>query len=216
MSTHSAGPLEPGRLILIRHGETDHNVEQRICGWTDSALSQRGARQALLLGAHVAAAYSGIDHLYASPLQRAWLTAQAIADQLGLAIERLDDLREIHFGELEGLDVAAFQERHPEIYARWSEPADLDLRWPGGESRSEFRDRVRRALTPLERESRSRRVAVVSHGGVIGSYLAHLLAGDPSRWRDYAVRNCSVTEIAWRAGVPVVVCRDMVDHLVEA
>ena len=59
-------------------------------------------------------------------------------------------------------------------------------------------------------------MAVVSHGGVIGSYLAHLLAGDPSRWRDYAVRNCSVTEIAWRVGEPVAVCRDMVDHLVEA
>jgi broad specificity phosphatase PhoE len=216
MSTVSAGTLEPGRLILIRHGETDHNVEQRICGWTDSALSQRGARQAQLLGAHVAGAYRGIDRLCASPLQRAWLTAQAIADRLALPIERLDDLREIHFGDLEGLDVPAFQERHPEIYARWSEPADLDLRWPGGESRAEFRDRVRRALTPLERESRSRQVAVVSHGGVIGSYLAHLLAGDPSRWRDYAVRNCSVTEIAWRAGQPVVVCRDMVDHLVEA
>lgn len=212
MTTPAGGPLEPGRLILIRHGETDHNVERRICGWTDSALSRRGYQQVQRLGAHVAAHYR-LDRVYASPLQRAWLTAAAIAERLGLTPERVEDLREIHFGELEGLDLLAFEAGYPEVFARWRQTADLDLRWPGGESRAEFRDRVGRVIAPLEAESRARRVAVVSHGGVIGSYLAQRLGGDPGRWQEFSVRNCSVTEIGWRDGQPVLVNLDCCDHL---
>jgi len=212
MSDDLAGPNGPGRLILIRHGETDHNAAERICGWTDSSLSERGRRQALRLGRHVAVTYR-LDRLYASPLQRAWLTAQAIVDQTGLDAEAVADLREIHFGTLEGLDYAAFERDHPELYARWRQPTDHDLRWPGGESRGEFRERVRRVFAPLEAESRARWVAVVCHGGVIGSFLANRVVGDPTRWKDFAVRNCSVTEIAWRGNEPVVVRLDQVSHL---
>jgi broad specificity phosphatase PhoE len=214
MNDRPAGPLAPGRLILIRHGETDHNAAQRICGWTDACLSERGRAQAERLGRHVAAAYR-IERLYASPLQRAWLTARVIADRTGLLPEPVDDLREIHFGALEGIDLAAFERDHPELYARWRQPADLDLHWPGGESRAAFRERVRRVFAPLEAESWTRRVAVVCHGGVIGSYLAQRLAGDPGRWRDFSVRNCSVTEVAWQRRQPVLVTFDSIDHLDE-
>lgn len=212
--TQHDGALAPGRLILIRHGETDHNAEQRICGWTDSGLSALGVRQTRLLAAYIARAYH-LDRLYASPLQRAWLTAEAIAEATGLAAEPVEDLREIHFGELEGLDFEAFQLRYPDIYALWRDGANMDLHWPGGESRAQFRERVNRVLTPLEIESRDRAIAVVCHGGVIGSYLAHRVIADPGRWREFTVRNCSVTEIGWRDGQPVIVCHDIVEHLMD-
>lgn len=213
MNGNPAGRLEPGRLILIRHGETEHNAAQRICGWTDVCLSARGQAQAERLSRHVAA--YRIERLYTSPLQRAWLTAQAIAARTGLSPEPVDDLREINFGQLEGLELAVFARDYPELYARWRQPADLDLHWPGGESRAAFRERVRRVFTPLEAESRVCCVAVVCHGGVIGSYLAQRLAGDAAAWRDFAVRNCSVTELAWQGEQPVLITFDAVDHLAE-
>jgi broad specificity phosphatase PhoE len=208
-------PLSAGRLILIRHGETDHNAGQVLAGWTDSALSARGLQQTVHLGAHVVGRYR-LDRLYASPLQRAWQTALAISTLAGLAATALDDLREIHLGDLEGLEFAAFEARHPELHQRWLAGDGMDLLYPGGESRFQFRERVTRALAPLEAESIDATVAVVCHGGVIGSYLAHRIAGDADRWREFHVRNCSVTEIGWRAGEPVVVRQDCILHLTEA
>ncbi|MCC6625795.1 MAG: histidine phosphatase family protein [Chloroflexi bacterium] len=214
MTTTFDGRLSSGRLILIRHGETDHNVQHRICGWTDSALSRRGEQQVECLGAYVAATYA-IDRLYASPLQRAWRTAAAIAARTGRQPHPVDDLREIHFGEIEGQDAATFAAGYPALYARWQEPPDQDLCWPGGESRWQFRERVRQVLAPLEAESRTAHVAVVSHGGVIGSYLAQRLARDGAQWKTYSVRNCSVTELAWRGDELVVVHLDRVEHLAD-
>jgi broad specificity phosphatase PhoE len=206
-------PPAPGRLILIRHGETEHNVRQCFAGWTDSLLTERGRGQTLRLGAHVAASYR-LDRLYASPLQRAWLTAQAISGLTGLPAEAVDDLREIHFGELEGLGFHQFEERFPDLYRRWRGAPDEDLQWPGGESRLQFRQRVLRTLAPLEVESRERTVAVVCHGGVIASYLAQRIAGDGRQWGTYHIRNCSITEIAWGDDHrPTVVLQDCIDHL---
>jgi broad specificity phosphatase PhoE len=212
MTMPADGPLSLGRLILIRHAETDHNVERRLCGWTDSALSTRGSQQTLRLAEHVAAAYR-LDRVYASPLQRAWLTAQAIGARSALVPQPIDDLREIHFGHLEGLTWAQFQADHPEAFSQWRDSADQAFRWPGGESRHEFNARVRRSLAFIEVESHTRHVAVVSHGGVIAAYLALRLAGDAARWSEFAVHNCSVTELAWRAGRPHVVGHNLVAHL---
>jgi broad specificity phosphatase PhoE len=209
-----ARQLAAGRLILIRHGETDDNVRQRLCGWTDSALSARGLEQTRRLGMHVQVRYR-IDRLYTSPLQRAWLTAHAIAAAAGPVPVAVDDLREIYFGELEGMELADFERAFPDFYQRWRNGDSMDLHYPGGETRRQFRERVARALAPLEIESRSAVVAVVCHGGVIGSYLAHRLTGDPGRWRDFHVHNRSITEIGWQDGHPVVVRQNCVEHLTE-
>lgn len=183
-------------MLLIRHGQTEHNAQQRLAGWTDSALSDLGRRQADALGRHIVETYQ-LDRIVASPLQRAWRTALAITSRLGCEPEPLPDLREIHFGDLEGLAWVEFERHHPELFRQWEAAPTGELRWPGGESRSEFRERVARAFQPIEAESRRRVVAVVCHGGVIGSYLAHRLTNDPTRWSEYHVHNCSVSEIAW-------------------
>src|SRR5688572_26226169 len=177
MTMNDDGPLAPGRLLLIRHAETDDNVQRLMCGWTDSCLSQRGLEQAARLGAYVAATYP-IDRLYSSPLQRAWLTADAIARLMALIPQPVDDLREINFGQLEGVTWDHFEANFPDLVQTWRDSANLSHGWPGGESRQAFQARVTRALGFLEVESQTRHVAVVSHGGVIANYLASRLAGD--------------------------------------
>ena len=77
-----------GRLILVRHAKTHDNIINRICGWTDSALSEEGLTAAEKLAAFVRDTYQ-VDYLYTSPLQRARVTAGLI----GLAI-RLEPIEE--------------------------------------------------------------------------------------------------------------------------
>jgi probable phosphoglycerate mutase len=98
-----------GRLILVRHAKTLDNIADRFCGWTDSAISEEGLAAAERLAAFLRDAYPSIDYLYSSPLQRARITAGLI----GLAIRREvieeDGLKEIHFGDIEGLSRDEFR-----------------------------------------------------------------------------------------------------------
>ena len=199
-----------GRLLLIRHGETDDNASRLICGWTDSCLSARGREQVRRLAA--IGASLGIERLYASPLQRAWHTAAALGDGIGLRPTSVDDLREIHFGHCEGSTIEEFQARYPDLHAIWRDGRDADLPWPGGESRLQFRARVMRVLTPIEAESRDACVAVVCHGGVIASYLAARF-GAGGNWLDFSVRNCSISVVGWHDGQPALIGHDRIDHL---
>ena len=97
--------MEPGegaiRLLLVRHGETIWNAESRLIGLTDLPLSEGGSQQAAQLTARLAG--EGIDSIYASDLQRAAQTAAAIGDGCGVRPQADPRLREMDFGEWEGL-----------------------------------------------------------------------------------------------------------------
>lgn len=159
-------------LTLVRHGQTDWNLERRIQGSTDIPLNDTGrddARTAATLLAR------GTHHaIYASPLVRAQETAQIIADQLGLESPQLaPGVREREFGEGEGLLV----EDYLKTYRDWQGlPA-------GAESLDEVRDRAITALDAIAADARRRSapqaesVIVVTHGGVIRSLLHHVSGG---------------------------------------
>jgi broad specificity phosphatase PhoE len=181
------------RLLLIRHGLTLHNLQYRYTGWGDPALTDLGQEQARLMAQFVAKEY-GVDRLYASPLTRAWQTAGALGEAIGLAPRECADLREMFFGDVEGLTAAEFQSRFPETYAEARKQGNLDFRWPNGEHRGEFFSRVKRCVDGLMVPPEGT-IAVVTHGGVISGYLAQTVGGSPRRWLDYSVTNCSVTEL---------------------
>lgn len=190
------------RLLLLRHGESEDNVARRLAGWANSPLSPEGARQAARLAAHVAAT-ERLDALYASPLRRAWETATMIAERTGLTPKPLPDLREWHGGEIEPLTLEEVAERFPGLLQeaqRSRERGDLTFRWPGGESRAEFYERVRRVLGGIVAAHPGEAVAVVAHGGVFDRYLAEQLhrAGPPAA--PYVFRHGSVTEVEHVAG----------------
>lgn len=88
-------------LYLVRHGQTELNVQSILQGWHDSPLTARGREQALTARTAFAARGVAFDHVYSSPLGRARHTAELIVGE-GRSIELVDDLREWHFGSLEG------------------------------------------------------------------------------------------------------------------
>lgn len=184
-------------FLLVRHAETNDNVELRLSGWTDTGLSPRGEAQVTLLADHFNRAHPDTDALYASPLIRTRRTAEAIGALTGHVPAFVDDLREMHFGDIEGMRFDQIQRDHGHLLAAELDPALNDFAWPGGESRLEFGERVRGVLDRIARRHPAGTVAVVTHGGVI-AYFMTILHGEPVyRWRDWVVPNASLTEVAW-------------------
>ncbi|MGZ5442795.1 MAG: histidine phosphatase family protein [Thermoanaerobaculia bacterium] len=151
-------------LILVRHGETLHNVNRITQGWSDSELSERGREQVLRLAERIQAMQP--TALYSSPLGRAMSTAQAIADATGLEIVQLDDLREMNYGRWEGRAFLDIRVEDEDIYRRFI--ADEDCPCPDGESHADVRRRMMRALETIHSETvNSERAVVVAHGTAI-------------------------------------------------
>jgi probable phosphoglycerate mutase len=177
------------RIALIRHGETEWNLENRTQGSLDSPLSARGRAQALSLAQALAGA--GVSRLVSSDLGRAIATAEPIARACGLALQVDSRFRERHYGCLEGLTWPQMQARYPDEYARL-QARDPDFVPPGGESLVQFRDRVMAALGEIATRSADAHVAVVTHGGVIGIVYRHVQSIPLEAPRDYPLANASI------------------------
>ena len=152
-------------FLLLRHGETQWNAEGRLQGWRDSPLTAVGLSQAEALPARLAG--EGIAALVASDLGRARETAAPIAARLGLAVVPDPGLRERCYGILEGKTWAEIERVHTEAYMRLN-ARDQDFAVPEGETGLRFRDRVLAAFDRLAAIHGEARVAVVTHGGVLG------------------------------------------------
>lgn len=165
------------RICLVRHGETDWNAERRLQGQLDIPLNDNGRQQATRLAAALKQAAHPFAALYSSDLQRAASTAAPVAQQLGLAVTPLPELRERHFGALQGVALADGPQQQPYAWHGYSqrEPAhDLG----GGESLLVFSARVHQALARLAAEHHGQSILLVSHGGVLD--MAYRLAsGQP-------------------------------------
>jgi len=189
----------PTTLVLVRHGQTLHNLAGRLAGWTDSPLSDVGRRQAEFVAAHIASRFK-LTAIYASPLQRARLTARTIGRRTGLEPTYRDDLKELNFGDLENKTESEISASHPGIWAASQVLDDHAFSWPNGEARHLFYDRVERAFAEIAAAHSGQTVAIVSHGGVLGSYLAGVIEGKPYLWLSYLVKNCSTSVVELRVG----------------
>lgn len=182
-------------LLLLRHGQARHNLEGRLEGWGDAPLTAEGQRQARALARRLVAWSPAITCLYASPLLRAWQTAGAIAQQLGLAPIAHTGLQELDFGQISGLTMDGFRQTMPEVYARWQDRRDLAFQFPGGEQRLAFYQRVALALDEITARHPAEHVAVVAHGGTLRAGLAHLFPDTMDDWWAYALETASLTHV---------------------
>jgi uncharacterized phosphatase len=147
-------------LYLVRHGETDWNKARRIQGSTDIPLNDTGRAQAATAGALLGRRQW--HTIIASPLSRAFETAQIIAGEVGLPTPTPNAaLVERRYGEAEGLD-------YRQVDALYPDAAEV----PGRESRDEVMERVVPALLAIAAQHPGENVIIVSHGGVIRAVLA--------------------------------------------
>ncbi|HEX2924015.1 MAG TPA: histidine phosphatase family protein [Chloroflexota bacterium] len=163
------------RLLLVRHGQTDWNLDGRYQGRVDVPLNGAGLEQAALLARDLAGRQ--IDLLISSPLRRAMDTAGAIAEARGLEVRSDPRLREINLGEWEGQLSTKIAEDYPKLFPRWiSDPGTV--RPPGGETIAEVHDRVIPALEELAVANPGRTVCVVVHKVVMVVVRCHYLGLD--------------------------------------
>ena len=176
------------RILLIRHGRQN----SPLCN-VDVPLSEEGRRQAKLLGERLLG--EQIDSLWSSNLVRAIETADIINEKLKVRREIREELREISFGDMEGLSDEVIADRY-EDFLRARSKMEKDMAYPGGESAFDVLTRV----LPVMKEIIScddETVAVVTHGGVIRSLVAHYLGMDLARIPLLAahLENCGITEL---------------------
>ena len=183
-------------IWLIRHGETDWNVANRIQGVTDIPLNERGVVQAQRLEGRLASIT--FDAVYSSDSQRARATAHHALPGAAITIDAR--LRELAYGVFEGHRWDSLPEELVPAATTWR--AD---RWgqriPGGESFQDLTERMQSFLADLPT---SGRVALFSHGGAIRTVLYHLWGFEPNgQWR-LEITNTGITRIARRGRVSTV------------
>lgn len=191
----------PGRsdtaILLVRHGETVWNRAGRVQGWRDSPLTELGAAQARALAERLAD--ERVEKLISSDLGRARETAGPIAGRLALAIELDPGLRERNYGIFEGRTYAEIERDDPEAYGFLAR-RDVAYVIPAGESGVGFAARVLEALERIATLHAGHRVAVVTHGGVLGVLYRHAVRLPSDAQRDYALANASINHVRFGSG----------------
>jgi len=177
------------RICIIRHGETEWNVEKRIQGHTDVPLNAVGRAQALAMAFN--AAHQPFAAIYSSDLARAVETAQALAQREDEEVKRLPQLRERHFGIFQGITADEAAALYPEAYAHYV-ARDPDYDFETGESLRRFAERVADAIDWLVRHHSGQTIAAVCHSGVLDVIYRRATGRPLHTARDFKIPNCGL------------------------
>jgi broad specificity phosphatase PhoE len=171
------------RLVVLRHGETEHNASGVWQGQLDSPLSERGRRQADAVGPALRALHP--SRVVSSDLSRARVTGEAVAEACGVPMTLDPRLREIHAGAWQGLTTPEVREGWPEEWAAVMRGEDVRRGGAEGESMADVHRRVDQALAELVDSMEPGECVVVSTHGMAGrTGVAAVLGLDPSlAWR---------------------------------
>ena len=185
------------KIILVRHGQTQWNVEQRFRGSHDIPLDEMGIRQAEALADRlalepIAAAYSG-------PLQRAMKTAEIIGRPHQCVPLPLEGLSNINYGELEGRKISEVAEQFPEFYRTMIETPQL-VRFPGGDTLDELMDRAMAGLHTIITQHPEQTVLAVTHQVIARVLICGILGLDNSHHWDISQDTCCMNEFRFKKG----------------
>lgn len=195
------------RLLFVRHGETDHNRARRIQGpLLDDPLNAVGEQQARALAVHIAEEQAAgaihIDAVYASPLKRAWQTAEAVAAVFGQKPVRVPALQEFSWGIYLGkTETGETLEAMKKAHAEWTS-GNVGYQLPEGESPQSAWERARGALFPLLDEHPRGTIAIVAHGRINKIMLSALVKRDLTKMDEFPQANTSLTLLERADGAP--------------
>ncbi len=178
------------KLILIRHGETDYNRDNRFMGHTDIGINETGRNQLKRL--KVILTDEEIHEVYCSDLTRCRESAKIIG--FNNEIEYTQNLREMNFGEWEGLKWKELLASYGDEYARWKDDW-VNRSIPGGES---FREMSKRVIAEIDRIKKSEGTkVVVTHGGCIRTIISHYLMDSLEKSWHFQIDNGTICRISF-------------------
>lgn len=173
-----------GRLILVRHGQTEMNANKLYFGRLNPSLNELGIKQAKKSKDKVLALEYPYDKIYSSPLVRAKETAE-ICNHLNLNIEFSDKLMELDFGIFEGLTYEEISKKYP-IEIKKAEKEWKTYNYENGESLTEMQERV---LSFLKTVDFNKNNLIVAHWGVINCILSYYMSGNLDSYWKFKVEN---------------------------
>lgn len=181
-----------GELFVVRHGETDYNIQGRYAGSADVELNDNGIQQARALAESLKEL--PIDVIIASPLKRAHRTAMTIKEHIDKPLVLREEFVERAVGVYEGLTRDEMRERCPEL---WNQKAlgQFDSTHHQGESMRQVRERVRRGLLHIKDTYAGQNVILVTHGYTSREIFAQFNNPSAEEFWKYSLGNCQVAEL---------------------
>ena len=183
------------RLLLVRHGETIWNQENRWQGQADTPLSETGYDQARQLAQQLQDEGRSIHAIYTSDLSRARDTAGILGQTLGVTPIETTAWREMDIGTWSGLTTAEVATQHAEEWERLRQGEDLPR--GGRETFAQFQGRLLQSMEQLIRDHSGQQIVVVTHGGAVRAFLLHCRGLDVSQFgRIEKIGNTGVSEVS--------------------
>ena len=198
------------RIYLVRHGQTQWNREEIFRGTTDVPLNESGLKEADL--AAEALREEPIKAVYASPLARAKQTAEAIARIHRTEVRVIDDLRDICFGEWQGVSHKEVRERYADLYRRWLEEPQT-VTFPDGESLAALASRAVPAVRRVVLDHAEDTIAMVSHRVVNRVLICGLVGIDLARFWQIGQDTTAINLLTWKKGRFTLTCLNDTCHL---
>lgn len=149
------------KLIIVRHVETEANINKKFSGWSNYNITQNGLNQINELKRKLKNKY--VDYIITSPLYRAYYTALEISKVVNIEIIIDERIKEINFGIFDGKTIEEIKEKYYKEYLSWMENYKKYC-FPNGECYSSFFKRIDEFLNDLDK---TKKYIIVTHGGVI-------------------------------------------------
>lgn len=173
-----------GCVYFVRHGQTVWNVENKICGATDIALTPLGHQQAIETGKKILAEGIWADEILASPLIRAAETARHISEITGIPVRLEPRLKEQNFGKWESTARDGLEFRKAK--------EDFCCRYEGGESMLHLAQRIYNLLDEIREEADRKTYILVAHNGIARVVRSYFFEMTNAEYAAFGVPNCAV------------------------
>jgi broad specificity phosphatase PhoE len=199
-------------IFLVRHGQTESNINGYYMGRTEEDLSKVGYKQARQLASRLAS--QNIASVYSSPLKRTYNTAAILAKPHGLEPTVSDEIIEIRLGDWQELHRDEIRQTWPEIWQQ-SRTDPSAVRLPAGESLAEVTERAVRAFDSIVVANQGLQAVIVSHEVVIKVIIAHVLGTSNHIYRQFEIANASLSKVQVTAAKSLLVALNDTAHLEE-
>lgn len=178
-----------GRVFFVRHGQSFWNVEEKVCGVTDVALTPLGHEQAVQTGKVIVESGIEFDEIISSPLVRASETARHISEITGRPVKLDERLAEQNFGKYEGTDWNRTE-------YKLSKECFADS-YEGGESLLRLAQRIYNFLDEIKADPDGKTYLLVAHNGVARAVESYFHSLTNREYASFGVKNCSVVTYEW-------------------
>ena len=189
------------KLILVRHALTVDNQKSRLSGHIDSSISEEGKEQIDKITNYLKD--FGIDKIYTTTSSRTKDTVKKLSELKSIEIIEKESLKEISFGDFEGLTFDEIKDKYPKEFQDMIEKG-YEYKYPNGESLIDSYNRVCIELDNIISNNDDRTILICSHGGTIRNIITYLISNSYKYHWNFKIDNGSVTILEVQDGFTVI------------